>query len=319
VKIFALRALGIGDLLTAVPALRGLRAGRPGAELVLGVPDWLAPLACLAAVADEIVGVPELDEPPDVPVPDVAVNLHGRGPQSHRILMSLRPKTLWAFACAEAAFRDGPSWTTPTGEDEHEIHRWCRMLDWYGIGCDPDDLALPTPDMTRTRAAATILHPGAKDPRRRWPADRFIKVARSLENQGHRVVVTGSADDRDLARQIAEHAGLPPDRVLAGRTSLTELAALVAAARIVISGDTGIAHLASAYSTPSVVLFGRMPPARWGPPQRPWHHSLWRPTPEPINPDGIDTRVNAGLLRLSPSDVMHAVAKTLDKSPKVRA
>jgi ADP-heptose:LPS heptosyltransferase len=57
--------------------------------------------------------------------------------------------------------------------------------------------------------------------------------------------------------------------------SLLELAAVVGGARLVISGDTGVAHLASAYGTPSVVLFGPVSPARWGPPTDPRHQVVW--------------------------------------------
>jgi ADP-heptose:LPS heptosyltransferase len=63
--------------------------------------------------------------------------------------------------------------------------------------------------------------------------------------------------------------------VLAGRTSMRALCALVAGARLLVSTDTGIAHLATAYGTPSVVVFGPEPPSRWGPPpDRPRHRVL---------------------------------------------
>ncbi|MCM0676386.1 glycosyltransferase family 9 protein, partial [Micromonospora phytophila] len=68
----------------------------------------------------------------------------------------------------------------------------------------------------------------------------------------------------------------PAAAVLAGRTDLAALAALVADGRLVVSGDTGVAHLATGYGTASVVLFGPVPPARWGPPpERPRHRALW--------------------------------------------
>ena len=98
---------------------------------------------------------------------------------------------------------------------------------------------------------------------------RFAAVAGELARLGHQVVVTGSAAERPLAMDVARRAGLPPQSVLAGRTSLAALAALTASARLVVSGDTGLAHLATAYARPSVVLFGPVPPAEWGPPSRP--------------------------------------------------
>ena len=66
---------------------------------------------------------------------DMAVNLHGRGPQSHRALRGLRPGRLVAFA---AEGHDGPPWR----EDEHEVRRWCRLLEQHGIAADPGDLSL---------------------------------------------------------------------------------------------------------------------------------------------------------------------------------
>jgi ADP-heptose:LPS heptosyltransferase len=79
---------------------------------------------------------------------------------------------------------------------------------------------------------------------------------------------------------VARSAGLDDDAVLAGRTSSLELAAVVAAARVVVCGDTGVAHLATAYRRPSVVLFGPVSPALWGPPPRagrggPLHVVIW--------------------------------------------
>ncbi|HET9633675.1 MAG TPA: glycosyltransferase family 9 protein, partial [Terrabacter sp.] len=78
-----------------------------------------------------------------------------------------------------------------------------------------------------------------------------------------------------LAVAVADAAGLGPDAVLAGRTDLLSLSALVHGARLVICGDTGIAHLATAFGTPSVVLFGPVPPSEWGPPAEGPHTVLW--------------------------------------------
>ncbi|MFU8851472.1 glycosyltransferase family 9 protein [Micromonospora sp. SL1-18] len=275
--ILVLRALGVGDLAAAVPALRGLRAGLPGRELVLAAPAWLAPLADLVGVVDRVLPTDGLADRPSwsIPPPEVAVNLHGQGPRSHRMLAATRPGRLLAFANAVAGHAGGPAWHDDEHDDEHEVRRWCRLLHWYDLPADPADLALRRPPMPGHPAAATVLHPGSKIPAKRWPAERFAALARTLTGRGHRVVLTGSADERDLACRVARGAGLPPDGVLAGRTDLAELAALVADARLVVSGDTGVAHLATGYGTPSVVLFGPEPPARWGPPaDRPRHRVL---------------------------------------------
>ncbi|WP_229398269.1 glycosyltransferase family 9 protein [Micromonospora okii] len=334
--ILVLRALGVGDLATAVPALRGLRAAHPGRELALAAPAWLAPLVDLVGGVDRLVPADGLDAlrvpglPPDPaaprvagsppgpadgpaaprvpgPPPDLAVNLHGRGPQSHRALAATRPARLLAFANPDAGHLDGPDWR----DDEHEVDRWCRLLAWYGIPADRADLALRRPAPGRTPPGVTVVHPGSKVAVKRWPARRFAAVARELAGRGHRVVVTGSADERALARSVASAANLAPGAVLAGRTDLGDLAAVVAYARLVVSGDTGVAHLATGYGTPSVVLFGPVPPARWGPPpDRPWHRALWAgarpadpgpaaggPAPAGVRPgtDGVRTDPMAAL------------------------
>ncbi|MCM4079588.1 glycosyltransferase family 9 protein [Paractinoplanes hotanensis] len=298
--ILALRALGVGDLLTAVPALRGLRGAFPEHRLTLAAPDWLTPLIELIGDVDRIVPVASLQPTTPLPAAEIAVNLHGSGPQSHRLLQAAQPAKLWAFANVEAGHLDGPPWQA----EEHEVRRWCRLVRHYGVACDEADLTLAAPGDTPV-AGATIIHPGAKSPSRRWPADRYAAVARRLSSAGHRVLITGSAAEHDLAVRVAERAGLSGAAVPG--TSLGELAALVARARVVISGDTGIAHLATAYGTPSVVLFGPMSPERWGPPARPQHRTIWHGTRSEPG-DSTEPGVHPALLAVEPGEVLDAAA-----------
>ncbi|GAA3762694.1 glycosyltransferase family 9 protein [Micromonospora maritima] len=301
--ILVLRALGVGDLATGVPALRAVRAAYPGRELALVAPRWLAPLVDLVGGVDRQVHADGLGHLGwSGPPPELAVNLHGRGPQSHRMLAATRPGRLLAFAHAEAGSADGPPWRA----DEHEVDRWCRMLAWYGVPADRSDLALRRPGPGTLPVGVTVVHPGAKAAQRRWPVPRFAAVARELAGRGHRVVVTGSPGERDLATAAARAAGLPADAVLAGATDVGELAALVAHARLVVCGDTGVGHLATAYATPSVLLFGPVSPAQWGPPpDRPWHEALWSGPRPPA--DG--TSVHPALAALDVPAVLAAVGR----------
>lgn len=284
--ILALRALGIGDLCTAVPALRALWAVHRGEELALAAPRWLEPLVALTECVDRVVPVEDLQPRPwSVDPPRLGVNLHGCGPHSHRLLASARPRRMWAFASPAAGFADGPLWR----DNEHEAARWCRLLWWYGVPADPADLRLPrdplrvamggsgnVPLRATVPLHATVVHPGAKAAERRWPATRFASVAAALSDAGHHVVVTGSGAEAPLVHAVAREAGLPESAVLAGGVDVAGLAALVAHARLVVCGDTGVGHLATAYGTPSVLLFGPTSPARWGPsPDRPAHRVLW--------------------------------------------
>ena len=258
-----LRPLGLGDLLTGVPAIRAVRAAVRGHRLVLATTAALEPLAALIDEVDEVLPAREL-EPLDWtgPPPELAVDLHGKGPESHGVVAGLRPERLLTFA---SPGYPGPTWYP----DEHEVRRWCRLVaEGLGVPADPDALDLAVPATPPPVSGVAVVHPGAAFPGRRWPADRFAAVARHLAEAGQDVRITGGPAEVALALEVAAEAGLGESAVLAGRTSPLELAAVVAAARVVVSGDTGVAHLASAYRRPSVVLFGPVSPALWGPPVR---------------------------------------------------
>jgi ADP-heptose:LPS heptosyltransferase len=202
--------------------------------------------------------------------PAVAVNLHGRGPESHRVLAAVGG-SLVAYGCPVAQ-HEGPRWDP----EEHEVRRWCRLVEEaLGSSARPDDLRLERPERELGGEGTVVVHPGAAYRSRRWPPERFAEVARWATTVGYRVVVTGGAAERGLAEEVAERAGLPLASVLAGRTGLTELASLVAWSDLLVCGDTGVAHLASAFATPSVLLFGPTSPARWGPPSDGPHVVLW--------------------------------------------
>ncbi|MEP9383797.1 glycosyltransferase family 9 protein [Nocardioides sp. KR10-350] len=264
------RAIGLGDLLTGVPALRALRRALPRHELTLAAPGAQRPLVDLVGAVDRLLPTEELAPPAwSGPPPDVAVDLHGNGEASRSLLTALAPQRLVAYGVP-----GGPPWDPA----EHERARWCRLVaDAFGVAGEPDDVALAPPATPSRAPGAVVVHPGAASGSRRWPAERFAAVAARLGAAGHRVVVTGSPAEARLADDVRRLAGLPADALLAGRTDLADLAALVAGARLVVSGDTGIAHLASAYRTPSVLLFGPTPPARWGPPPGP-HRVVWHGT-----------------------------------------
>ena len=307
--VAVLRALGLGDLLTAVPALRGLAAGLPRRRLLLAAPAGLAPLVALmgaAAARIELVDARGLDAvPAGLRRARSAVNLHGSGPQSHRLLLATGARRLLAFRHPDVAeSAGGPAWDPR----EHEVARWCRLLAHCGIEADPTALDLETPAAAARHPlrGATVVHSGAASPARRWPAERFAAVARAEREAGRRVVLTGGPDEVALTRRIAARAGLPDRSVLAGRTDLDGLAALVAAAGRVVCGDTGVAHLATALGTPSVLLFGPTSPDVWGPPpaRRDRHRVLWAGTigdPHAARPDD-------GLLRIGPERVLRELA-----------
>ncbi|MFL6114304.1 MAG: glycosyltransferase family 9 protein [Catenulispora sp.] len=303
-RILLLRALGLGDFLAGVPAYRAVRRAFPDHELVLAAPAELTGLAALSDSLDRLLPTPDLGPIAwPGPPPELAVNLHGTGADSHRILERLGPGRLITYHSDPL-----PNWS-----EDHERRRWCRLLEHAGIPADPEDFELALPPHP-SQIPYTIIHPGAAFPARRWPAERFAAVARRLHQHGHRLLITGTGAETGLAREVIERAGLPQEASTAGRTALTDLAGIVATARLVLSGDTGIAHLATAYRRPSVVLFGPIPPAQWGPPDRPYHAALWPANPDYRgNPHGMS--IDPVLERIAPGDVLAAIERVLSLDP----
>lgn len=302
--ILVLRALGLGDLLTAVPALRALRRAFDGERLVLATRENLRDIVELIDAVDELLptaGLGGLSWPGEPP--RLAVNLHGRGPESIHDLLAQDPLELITHRHPDIPGVEGPDWPA----EVHEVDRWCRLLEAARIPADRTDLALPPPPGPSPATDAVVIHPGAAFAARRWPPDRYARVARALAER-HRVVVTGNAAEVPLAREVAEAAGLPDEAVLAGDAGLAELAATVAEARLVICGDTGVGHLATAYGTPSVLLFGPTPPRLWGPPPEARQHTvLW--VGDVGDPHGDDP--DPGLLLLREERVLTAAEDLL--------
>ena len=299
----ALRALGLGDFLTGLPALSLLKQALPDHSVVLAAPAVFTPLVPYVAAVDHLVPTGEL-MPVDLSYAgvDVAVDLHGKGPESRRLLAQLQPGRLVGFADPAARLL-GPPWFAA----EHEVARWCRLVATaFELSCAPWPSVVGAVDVPPLAVAEglTLLHPGAGAASRRWPADRFATVAAQLIREGHRVVITGGSAERTLAEQVAAASGAPTMLDL----PLLQLLATVATARLVVCGDTGIGHVASNYRTPSVLLFGPVRPEEWGPPDDPVHRVIFAGDGTG-DPHGTDP--DPALLRITVPQVLDAVHSVL--------
>lgn len=123
-----------------------------------------------------------------------------------------------------------------------------------------------------------MLQSGASKEVRRWPAESFAAVARRLhEVCGARFLVVGGPGETELCRRLSERLGELPHLELGGRTSLGELAALAESSDLLLTGDTGTLHVASATGTPSVGLFLAV--------ALPWETGPWLPGCLVLQPD----------------------------------
>ncbi|MBG6223518.1 ADP-heptose:LPS heptosyltransferase [Arthrobacter sp. CAN_A2] len=278
-RIAVLRGGGLGDLMFAMPALSALEARYPDAAItLLGMPGHAALLAGRPGpVASVLVlpvspGVRPGDEEPGAVDAffagiegsfDLAVQLHGGGRNSNPFLLRLGARHTVGTRTTDAAALER---TIPYVYYQHEVF---RALEVVGLaGARPVDLearvsVLPE-EVDRAAqltgdGAVVALHPGATDPRRRWPSSSFADVAVRAAADGCDVVVVGDATDVPAAEEIVRLA-LAQDptahvRSLAGRLSLGELTGVLHRSAVLVGNDSGPRHLAQAVGTPTVGVY----------------------------------------------------------------
>ena len=289
-KIAVFRALYLGDLLLAVPALRSIRTGFPGAEITLiGLP-WAASFARrFSRYIDRFVefvgypGIQEVDADPekcDAELEeqraygyDLVIQMHGSGRVSDEFALALNGQVTVGYY--EDILPAGLTAGMPYPEDEPEVLRNLGLARLLGCPNLDPELEFPLFNEDRGEAARLLrkltranrpwigLHAGAKSPARRWPAEYFARVADHFAQRFNaQIILTGSPIDESTVRILAKRMGIQPLNV-AGQTSLGGLAALISELDLFISNDTGPAHIANAVDTPSITIFGPVDPRRW--------------------------------------------------------
>jgi ADP-heptose:LPS heptosyltransferase len=152
-------------------------------------------------------------------------------------------------------------------DDVHEVQRNLEVAARLGYrlpATDDGRLAIVPVPRRKARYPYVVVHPGAAVPARAWSPAANKRAVQALVRDGWRVVVTGSRREQAMAREVAGRG--PRVDNLAGRTSLRQLASVLAGAAAVVVGNTGPAHLAAAVGTPVVSLFAPTVPAiRWHP------------------------------------------------------
>jgi ADP-heptose:LPS heptosyltransferase len=278
-RIVVLHARGLGDLVFALPALAALRATYPEATITVLGRDWYGDLLrTRPSPVDEVVAVPPgnvINSVPGASAPDalgrfageqaarrydLAVQLHGGGRDSNPFTLALGARHT-VGACSPGAARLERS--IPFVHYQHEPLRGLEIVGLAGaapvqlepiVALTEADLEEAARVLAPAGAPLVVLHPGAGDPRRRWPPDRFAAVGDALVHAGAEVVVTGSADERDLVAAVVATMTRPAVD-LAGQLSLVALAGLLSRCAVVVSNDSGPLHLAAAVGSATVGLY----------------------------------------------------------------
>ncbi len=317
-EVLVFRALQLGDMLCAVPALRALRAGWPRARIVLVGLPWAAQFAQrFDALVDEFIafpGHPLLPEPAGDPDgwpefrrrvrarrAELAIQLHGSGEVSNAIVREFGARRMTGLTRNHHA-TDAELFPYPEQGRESErllaltsalgLHTGNRRLAFPLRAADDDELHATGVTAALAGRAYACVHAGARDPARRWPPAAFAAVADDLsEAFGLQVVLTGSGAEQALAQQVAAQMRHPAINA-ALPISIGAMAALMDGARLLVCNDTGASHLAAGLRLPSVVVFRADTRERWAPQDRRRHRCV-------LDPDGVRVRqVMASACRL---------------------
>ncbi|MFM8319467.1 MAG: glycosyltransferase family 9 protein [Chloroflexota bacterium] len=292
-RVAVLRASRIGDFICATPFLRLLRRTLPQAEITLITLPMLCPAAARLDSLDRVAGFPgfpglaeQLFEPRRALAFlrrmqarrfDLAIQLQGSGVYAN-------PFTLLLGARRTAGFvrpGDPPGRldaALPLPDAGHEVQRVLAMADLLGLprpAGPPPPTEFPLWPQDHAAAAALLegaarpligLHPAARDATRRWSPARFAAAAGELQRRcGGTLVGLGEAAEAPLVERILQDARAP-QRSLAGKTSLPALGAVIQRLDLLLTNDSGPAHIAYALGAPTVTIFGGGDPRRYGPP-----------------------------------------------------
>jgi heptosyltransferase-2 len=269
----------LGDTVMAVPAVRALRRAFPGDRLALAGP-W-APLLAGQDLADVLVAYPRAwsgrlrmtDR-----VRDLRAGLALLLPNSLEAAMAAR---YWGAKRRVGFASDGRTWllTDPVAlpaPRRHQVDEYLMLVEALGVTplTREPQLTAPTPDGAERAAVRALLAAAGVDARtprplvgvhlgaeygvaKRWPADRVIDFCRVLRGAGGTAVLLGAPRDAALAGRVVSALGSPS---LVGRDRPESLPVVLTEIDALVSGDTGVAHLAAALGTPVVTLFGPTDP-----------------------------------------------------------
>lgn len=324
----------IGDTIIAQPLFMRLKERDPACEIDALAQPWVAPV---------LRAMPQIGAVIESPLRHGRFDLGLRWQLARRLAAGRYDEAIvlpnsWKSALMPFLARI-PRRTGFVGEARHgllnRLHRLDtdklpRQVDRYAqLAQAPGEalhLPLPQPQLARdpAREAATLAALGLADaqapivfcpgaeygPAKRWPSAYYAELARALAARGHAIWLLGSAKDAPVADEIvAAAAGTALS--LCGRTSLAQALDLIGAARLVVTNDSGLMHVAAALGRPLVALYGSSSPD-YTPPLSAKAAIIWRkpdcsPCFERVCPLGHFRCMN----ELTPDSVLETVTRKL--------
>ena len=304
-QILAIRLDNLGDVLVTTPALHAIKQSLPDAQLTLLASPIGAQVARLNPDLDDVIvyQAPWMDPWHKLPQDsqreqEMIAAIRKRHFDGAIIFTSFHQSPLpAAYLCyladiplRVAASIDGPGSLLTTRHKHpermmHEVERGLDLVGAIGLTSDDLDLVLRVPEKAQSQLAQrlstegidsrhplVVVHPGCSMPARTYPWEMYAQVVKLLVEQlGAVVALTGTKDEEALVGQVLNQ--LQPETrksvyAFAGKLPFPEFCALIEAADLTITNNTGPMHISAALKTPVVALFALTnPPEQWGP----WH------------------------------------------------
>jgi lipopolysaccharide heptosyltransferase II len=269
-NVLAVRFSSIGDVLLITPLLRAIRHRYPGARITVLTKDSYVPLLSHNPHVNLVLGVA-----PNRNLTSLAADLR-KSRYTHRLDLhdSIRTRVLRALVpgrwrtypkhrlARSVLIRTKQNWYRDSRPVAERYFDAARDLDVTPDGQPPEFVLAPEAEQEVAiwlgpvdRRPVVALAPGAAHATKRWPLEHWRVLAQRLATWGFEVVVVGAEEDRSLGCALSEGAECPVANAT-GVFGLQGTGALLRRAAAVVSGDTGVMHMATAVGTPVVALFG---------------------------------------------------------------
>lgn len=334
-RVLVVRLRSIGDTVLSTPSLIALRRFIPNAEIDILLEGWVAPLldgfegVNVIAVGEGNAAKLKAANHLRSRRYDVAVNLHGGTTSSffiratgakHRIGLShYRYKRFYNHLYSSAA----DFWQS---DILHSVEQQLAVLGFAGVPVDDrpkSSLAVREAAIERIeprlresaicdpRSAFALMHPTAAFATKQWPTAKFARTAEYLNEKGLQTIAIAAKHETNVLDELKREANV---RIVTfDDFTLPEITALASKATVFVGNDSGIAHIAAAVGTPTVVIFGSSNRNHW----RPWtdapNEIVFEPLPCQPCPGRICTEfgIPKCILGVTPSAVLTALERVL--------
>jgi lipopolysaccharide heptosyltransferase II len=336
-RVLVVKLRSIGDTVLSTPSLIALRRFLPDTEIDILLEDWVAPVLDGFEGVNVIAVGPRAGERFRAAAQlrrrqyDIAFNMHGGTTATFFVRASGAPDRV-GLKSYQYSFLYNHLLNSPTDfwgrEKLHSAEQQLALLGCVGVPVEDRpksklsisvsakaaiEARLKNSALHTPRSALALLHPTTAFLTKQWPVENFARTAEYLSDKGLPIVAVSSKEESKILSELQAVARVPI--VTFDDLSLPEITALAAKAQIFVGNDSGIAHIAAAVKTPTVVIFGSSNRDHWRP---------WTDAPNEIVYEEFPCQPCAGyeckefgepkcILAVTPESVLRAIERVLTK------